>query len=138
MNFFEKLNTHIIYRMIIYSENIQSDKLSFMGPKIWSLISSNLKNSETLEIFKLKIRYWKPDNCPLGFGKPTLKTLDIYKGIAFHSISIYFCFEEPLTTNYKYDFSFFFIIIFSWSWLVLQSMVIEFKIKKMNEINVGR
>ena len=79
--------------MIIYSENIQSDKLSFMGPKIWSLISSNLKNSETLEIFKLKIRYWKPDNCPLGFGKPTLKTLDIYKGIAFPST---FVLKNPL------------------------------------------
>ena len=34
-----------------------------MRPKIWSLALSNIKNSETLEIFQQKIKYWKPDNC---------------------------------------------------------------------------
>ena len=38
--------------------------LLFMGPKIRSLFPSNINNSETLEIFKQKISYWKPDNSP--------------------------------------------------------------------------
>ena len=62
------------------------DVTLFKGPKIWSLVLSDiknsenleiLKNSETLEIFKQKIRYWKPDNycscrlCfPSGFKNP--------------------------------------------------------------------
>ena len=36
----------------------------FIGPKIRSLCPSNLSNSETLEIFKQKKSYWKPDNSP--------------------------------------------------------------------------
>ena len=32
-------------------------KLSFMGPKIWSIVLSNIKKSETLEVFKEKVRY---------------------------------------------------------------------------------
>ena len=32
-------------------------KLSFMGPKIWSLVLSIIKKSEALEVFKEKVRY---------------------------------------------------------------------------------
>ena len=46
--------------------------LLFMGPKIRSLFPSNINNSETLEIFKQKISYWKPDNSPCT----PFKTLD--------------------------------------------------------------
>ena len=42
----------------------ETKTLPFVGPKIWSLVSSNIKTSEALEIFNQNIRYWKPDNCP--------------------------------------------------------------------------
>ena len=42
-------------------------------PKILSLYHSNINNSETLETFKEKISYWKPDNSPCRL----FKTLDI-------------------------------------------------------------
>ena len=41
-----------------------SEKISFIGPKIWELLPSNLKDSENLNIFKSNIKFWKPENCP--------------------------------------------------------------------------
>ena len=49
--------------------------LLFMGPKILSLFSSNINNSEEIEIFKQKISYWKPDNFPCRLLKPHIKDL---------------------------------------------------------------
>ena len=43
--------------------------------RIWSLIPSNIKNCETLEKFKQKIKYWKPDNCPCRLCKTYIKGL---------------------------------------------------------------
>ena len=76
--------------------------MSLMEAKKWSLVPSNIKKSEALEIFNQKIRYWKPDAAHVGFVKPTLKDLDIYND----SISIWFCFEETLSTNHKGVFFF--------------------------------
>lgn len=57
-----------------------------MGPKIWSFIASNIKKSDTLEIFKETITYWKPDNGHCRFCKIYVKGLyDIYKAITFPS-----------------------------------------------------
>ena len=37
-----------------------SVKISFLGPKIWEILPSNIKNSEN--IFKSTIKSWKPEN----------------------------------------------------------------------------
>ena len=52
-----------------------ADILLFMGPKIWSVLSSNINNSETLEIFKQKISYLRPANSPCGLSKTFIKGL---------------------------------------------------------------
>ena len=54
---------------------LQHYHLSFIGHKIWSLVPSNIKSSDTLKKFEHKSMYWRPDTCPC---KPTLKDLDIY------------------------------------------------------------
>ena len=36
---------------------------SFIGPKIWELLPSNIKDSENLNIFKSNVKSWKPENC---------------------------------------------------------------------------
>ena len=41
-----------------------SETISFIGPKIWELLPSNIKDSENLNIFKSNIKSWKPENCP--------------------------------------------------------------------------
>ena len=47
-NTFEKRQVHCIYH--------GTELLSFLGPKIWDLLSVELKQSEKLDSFKLKIK----------------------------------------------------------------------------------
>ena len=41
-----------------------TESLSFLGPKIWELVPEDIKQSESLEIFKNKIKKWVPLKCP--------------------------------------------------------------------------
>ena len=43
--------------------------LSFLGPKIWDLVTVGLKQSETLYSFKLKIKNWVLFECPCRICK---------------------------------------------------------------------
>ena len=43
-----------------------SESISLLGPKIWIALPDRLKNPNSLETFKLKIKKWKPENCPFG------------------------------------------------------------------------
>ena len=50
-----------------------SETISFIGPKIWELLPSNIKDSENLNIFKPNIKSWVPENylcrlCKLYFA----------------------------------------------------------------------
>ena len=40
-----------------------SDTISYMGPKIWNMIPSYIKNSANLLEFKTKIKLWLPKGC---------------------------------------------------------------------------
>ena len=53
---FEKRKVHSVYH--------STESLSFLGPKIWDLVPVELKQSETLYSFKLKIKNWVPFECP--------------------------------------------------------------------------
>ena len=50
------------------TRNIKSvyygSEISFIGPKIWELLPSNIKDSENLNIFKSNIKSCMPENCP--------------------------------------------------------------------------
>ena len=53
-----------IYR----TENIRtvfygSETIAFRGSKTWALLPADIKNSKTLNEFKTKIKYWKPQGC---------------------------------------------------------------------------
>ena len=37
--------------------------LRYLGPKIWNIVPFEIKNSETLAQFKMKIKSWKPTHC---------------------------------------------------------------------------
>ena len=74
----ELMNDIFKKRNVIYSfrknstfetRNIKSvyyglEKISFLDPKIWELLLSNIEDSENLNIFKSNIKSWKPENCP--------------------------------------------------------------------------
>ena len=41
-----------------------TESLSFLEPKIWELVPDDTKQSESLKIFKYKIKKWVPSKCP--------------------------------------------------------------------------
>ena len=41
-----------------------TESLSFLGPKMWGLVPSEIKQSESLEIFKKRIKKWIPFQSP--------------------------------------------------------------------------
>ena len=40
-----------------------TETISYLAPKIWSLVPNAIKSSKSLDVFKFKIRQWEPD-CP--------------------------------------------------------------------------
>ena len=49
-NTFERRQVHSVY--------YGTESLSFLGPKIWDLVPLELKQLESFEVFKLKIKKW--------------------------------------------------------------------------------
>ena len=39
------------------------ESISFLGPKIWNVLSDRLKNANSIEAFKMQIKKPKPENC---------------------------------------------------------------------------
>ena len=48
----------------VYSVYHATESLSFLVPKIWELVPEDIKQSESLDIFKSKIKHWVPLRCP--------------------------------------------------------------------------
>ena len=44
--------------------------LRYLNLKIWKIVSLEIKHSETLEQFKMKIKSCKPTNCPCNLCQP--------------------------------------------------------------------
>ena len=40
-----------------------SETISSLGPKIWDILTTELKNNMSPTLFKKKIRKWAPQNC---------------------------------------------------------------------------
>ena len=51
-----------------------TDSVSFMAPKIWSIVPQGSKNSQSLYSFEKSIRKWKP-NCPCRLYKTYLQNV---------------------------------------------------------------
>ena len=54
-----------------------SESLSYLGPKIWELVPLDVRNSNTLQKFKNKIRSWIPSECPCRLCKVYIKHIGI-------------------------------------------------------------
>ena len=81
MNQVFKLNNSHPYQLRnsneLYSRNPKTvrygtETISFLAPKIWSNVSTDIKNSTSLGSFKTNIRKWKP-NCPCRLCKKYLQ-----------------------------------------------------------------
>lgn len=76
-----KLNNPVPYNLRnskeLYSRNPKSvrygtETISFLAPKIWATVPTNIKNCTSLLSFKTNIRKWKPD-CPCRLCKTFLQ-----------------------------------------------------------------
>ena len=64
---FEKRQMHSLYH--------GTESLSFLGPKIWNLVPMKLKQSDSLDSFKLKIKNWVPFECLSRLRKTYIQQL---------------------------------------------------------------
>ena len=49
------------------------DSLAHLGPKIWGPVPKDLKDINSLDLFKKKIKLWTPDNCPCKLCKTYIR-----------------------------------------------------------------
>ena len=59
----------------IYSVWYEIEAASFAGVRMWSSLTSDLKECQSLERFKPKIKNWIPENCPCKICKPLLQRI---------------------------------------------------------------
>ena len=53
----------------VNSVNKGQETLRFLGPKVWDIIPSSIKEASSLTIFKNKIKNWVPEDCPCRLCK---------------------------------------------------------------------
>ena len=46
-----------------------SESISYLGPKIWHMQPDDYKTKQNLDTFKIRIKKWKPENCPCRLCK---------------------------------------------------------------------
>ena len=60
---------NIFKRPIVNSVYNGTEKVQFLGPEIWELIATEIKELVSLNGFKKAIKKWKPVNCPCRLCK---------------------------------------------------------------------
>ena len=56
-------------RPLVTSANKGTERLSFLGPKIWDILSDTYKDLPDLNSFKVALKKWRPVNCPCRICK---------------------------------------------------------------------
>ena len=59
----------------IHTVHNGTETILFRGPKIWSLVPEEIKNSKSISEFKNKIKYWKPEGCTCRLCKTYIQNL---------------------------------------------------------------
>ena len=60
-------------RSIPCTERYGIETASSIGPKLWDKVPTEIKNSKSLEEFKVRIKSWVPKNCPCKICKLFIK-----------------------------------------------------------------
>ena len=55
---------NLLTRRRVNSVRYGTETVSFLAPKIWDILPKDIKDSESLDIFKSKIKKWIPSECP--------------------------------------------------------------------------
>ena len=57
------------------------ESISFLEPKTWNLLPSDLKRIDDLENFKKSVTKWKVENCPCRLYKVYLQNIGFCRGV---------------------------------------------------------
>ena len=49
---------------LVNSVHYGEESLSYLGPKLWETLPTEMRETETLHEFKKKVKQWIPQNCP--------------------------------------------------------------------------
>ena len=60
---------NVLTRRRVNSVRYDTETVSFLAPKIWDILPKDIKDSESLDIFKRKIKKWIPWECPCKLCK---------------------------------------------------------------------
>ena len=60
---------NFLERRRVKSVRYSTKSISFLAPKIWEILPNEIKDSDTLQIFKAKIKKWLPVECPCRLCK---------------------------------------------------------------------
>ena len=60
-------------RSIPCTERYDIETVCSIGPKLWDKVTTEIKNSKSLEEFKVRIKSWVPKNCPCKICKLFIK-----------------------------------------------------------------
>ena len=56
-------------RPLVKSVYHGTESISYLGSKIWDILPDECKTIQNLDTFKIKIKKWKPENCPCRLCK---------------------------------------------------------------------
>ena len=56
-------------RSLVKSVYHGTENVSYLGPKISNILPDDYKTVQNLDTFKIKIKKWKPENCPCRLCK---------------------------------------------------------------------
>ena len=59
----------------VHTVNNGTETLTFRGPNTWNILPETIKNSKSLNEFKIKVKTWKPDGCTCRLCKTYIAEL---------------------------------------------------------------
>ena len=66
---YELCGNNFLERRRVKSVRYGTESISSLAPKIWKILHNEIKDSNTLQIFKVKIKKWVPVECPYRLCK---------------------------------------------------------------------
>ena len=78
--------------MVLFVKTVYrgTESISFLRPKIWDIVPTELKQVQSLNSFEKSIRKWVPKNCPCRFCK---RYVDVTSFFYFYAyvLNIFLC-----------------------------------------------
>ena len=78
---YELRGNNFLERRRAKSVRYGTESISSLAPKIWKILPNEIKDSDTLQVFKVKIKKWIPVECPCRLCKIYLPQVGFIKEV---------------------------------------------------------